>query len=144
MALPHAQPLDVIALGSTGAPIIGTQSTSLIETRRLQLLHLVLPAHHDQPLHHVDDECVLQCLTGVVEVVMPGGTRRLQPGDLVVLPAGQVQGLRARTDCAVLATLLLQGGDAGDTGGTDSPAPPPDGSPRASWNARTALSISIP
>ncbi len=135
MALPHAQPLDVVDVGRPGEPLVVTRSTSLIRTGRLQLLHLVLAAREDQPLHRVEDECVLQCLTGDVEVVMPGGTRRLGPGQLVVLPAGQVHGLRARAvESAVLATLLLNGGDAGDAGGAGARTPQPGGSgtPRSS------------
>ena len=117
MALPHARPLDVIAVRPLGAALAEAVSTSLLKTDRLQLLHLVLPAHKDQPEHHVDDECTIQCLEGDVEVVMPGGSRRLGPGQLVVLPAQQRHSLRARSDCAVLMTLLLQHGDAGDRGG---------------------------
>jgi quercetin dioxygenase-like cupin family protein len=117
MALPHARPLDVIAVRPLGAALAEAVSTSLLKTDRLQLLHLVLPAHKDQPEHHVDDECTIHCLEGDVEVVMPGGNRRLGPGQLVVLPARQRHSLRARTDCAVLMTLLLHHGDAGDHGG---------------------------
>ena len=117
MALPHARPLDVIAVRPLGAALAEAVSTSLLKTDRLQLLHLVLPAHKDQPEHHVDDECTIHCLEGDVEVVMPGGNRRLGPGQLVVLPAQQRHSLRARSDCAVLMTLLLQHGDAGDHGG---------------------------
>jgi quercetin dioxygenase-like cupin family protein len=113
MALPHAQPLDVIGVRPLGEQLIDAFSTSLIKTDRLQLLHLVLPARHDQPEHHVEQECTLHCLEGDVEVVMPGGSRRLGPGDLVVLPARQRHALRARADSAVLMTLLLNHGDAG-------------------------------
>ena len=52
-------------------------------------------------------------------VRMPIGTRRLGPGQLVVLPAGQVHALSARVASAVLVTLLLHGGDAGQGGGRD-------------------------
>jgi len=117
MALPHARPLDVIAVRPLGAALAEAVSTSLLKTDRLQLLHLVLPAHKDQPEHHVDDECTIHCLEGDVEVEMPGGSRRLGPGELVVLPAQQRHSLRARSDCAVLMTLLLRHGDAGDHGG---------------------------
>lgn len=117
MALPHAQPLDVINVEPLGPQLRGAVSTSLIKTGRIQLLHLVLHEHQDQPQHHVDDECTIHCLEGVVELVMPGGVRHLRPGNIVVLPAGQRHSLRARTDCAVLVTLLLRGGDAGDAGG---------------------------
>jgi quercetin dioxygenase-like cupin family protein len=117
MALPHAAPLDVINVSPLGDGLRGAVSTSLLKTGRIQLLHMVLPQHHDQPMHHVDDECTIHCLEGEVEVAMPGGTRRLRPGNLVVLPARQQHSLRARTDCGVLVTLLLQDGDAGDGGG---------------------------
>jgi len=117
MALPHAQPLDVINVGPLGPNLRDAVSTSLIKTDRVQLLHLVLPAHRDQPEHHVDQECTIHCLEGDVEVVMPGGTRRLRAGNVVLLPARQKHSLRARTDCAVLVTLLLDNGDAGHGGG---------------------------
>jgi quercetin dioxygenase-like cupin family protein len=113
MALPHAQMLDVIGVQPLGPALIDTFSTSLIKTDRLQLLHMVLPAHQDQPEHHVEDECVIHCLEGDVEVVMPGGSRRLGPGQLVVLPARQRHALSARADSAVLVTLMLRRGDAG-------------------------------
>lgn len=117
MALPHAKLLDVINVGPLGPELHGTVSTSLIKTDRIQLLHLVLAPRQDQPEHHVDDECTIHCLEGDVEVVMPGGVRRLAPGNVVVLPAGQKHSLRARSESAVLVTLLLHGGDAGDGGG---------------------------
>lgn len=117
MALPHANLLDVIGVRPLGDALAGVPSTSLLKTARLQLLHLVLPAHKDIPEHRVDDEACLHCLEGEIEVVMAGGTRRLRGGELVVLPAGQPYALRARRDSALLVTLLLAGGDAGDGGG---------------------------
>ena len=144
MALPHAQLLDIINVGPLGAGLCQAVSSSLLKTEHLQLLHMVLPAHQDHRLHHVDDECVLHCLEGIVEVVMPGGLRRLHAGQLVVLPARQPHGLRARTDCALLVTLLLQEGDAGQGGGqrraanaqrqttmTGPPQDPDDTTPRS-------------
>jgi quercetin dioxygenase-like cupin family protein len=112
MALPHAQLLDVIGVQPLGDKLIDAFSTSLIKTGRLQLLHLVLPARQDMPEHHVDDECCIHCLEGDVEVVMPGGSRRLTAGQLVVLPARQRHALSARADSAVLLTLMLRHGDA--------------------------------
>ena len=118
MALPHAHLLDVINVTPLGPGLRQAVSTSLIKTERIQLLHLVLAPRQDQPEHHVDDECTIHCLEGDVELVMPGGTRRLRPGTVVVLPAGQKHALRARAESAVLVTLLLKRGDAGDDGGT--------------------------
>ena len=123
MALPHAQPLDVISVRPLGPALHGAVSTSLLKTEWIQLLHLVLPAHFDQPEHHVDDECTIHCLEGDVQVNMPGGVRRLGPGELVVLPGGQAHSLSARADSAVLLTLLLRRGDAGDGGGAAARTP---------------------
>jgi quercetin dioxygenase-like cupin family protein len=117
MALPHAQLLDVINVSPLGANLKEAVSTSLIKTDRLQLLHLVLPAHKDMPEHHVDQEITIHCLEGEVEVVWPGGVRQLRPGNIVVLPGQERHSLRARTDCAVLVTLLLDHGDAAHGGG---------------------------
>lgn len=132
MALPHAQHLDIINVAPLGEKLHGAVSTSLIKTDRIQLLHMVLAPHQDQPQHHVDDECTIHCLEGDVEVVMGSGVRRLRPGQVMVLPAKQQHALRARANSAVLVTLLLHGGDAGDGGGAghrrledkDSPARP--------------------
>jgi quercetin dioxygenase-like cupin family protein len=124
MALPHAQLLDVIRIGPLGPAVHDAVSTSLLKTERLQLLHLVLPARRDHPEHQVDDECTIQCLEGDVEVQMPSGTRRLGPGQLVALPAKQRHSLSARVDSAVLVTLLLRDGDAGDGGGAGNRVAP--------------------
>jgi quercetin dioxygenase-like cupin family protein len=117
MALPHARPLDVINVSPLGDKLQDTVSTSLIKTGRLQLLHMVLPALKDQPFHRVAEECTIHCLEGTVEVVMGVGTKQLNAGNVIVLPAQQQHSLRARTDCAVLVTLILEKGDAGDGGG---------------------------
>jgi len=50
-------------------------------------------------------------------VVTGGGVRQLRPGNLLVVPAKEQHALRARTDCAVLVTLVLSQGDAGHGGG---------------------------
>ena len=120
MALPHAHLLDIIDIGPLGSALRDAVSTSLIKTERVQLLHLVLPARRNLPQHRVGDECTIHCLEGDVEVETPAGVRRLGPGQLVVLPAGHPYSLGARIDSAVLMTLLLHHGDAGDSGGHDA------------------------
>ncbi|HSW18827.1 MAG TPA: cupin domain-containing protein [Ramlibacter sp.] len=132
MALPHAQPLDIINVTPLGEKLKASVSTSLIKTKELSLLHLVLAAHEDQPERHVDHECTIHCLEGEVEVVMPGGVRRLQPGQLVLLPARQPHGLRARADSAVLVTFLLEDGDAAHGGGSGARSLQDSGKPRSS------------
>jgi quercetin dioxygenase-like cupin family protein len=121
MALPHASLFDVVNVAPLGEKLIDSFSTSLIKTEQLQLLHLVLPARQDMPEHHVNQQCVLHCLEGEVEVMMAGGSRRLRPGELVVLPGQQRHSVQARADSALLVTLLLDDkGDAGHGGGAGS------------------------
>ena len=123
MALPHAHALDVISVRALGDALHTAVSTSLLRSAGVQLMHLVLPQHHDQPLHHVDATCIVHCLEGQVDVVMPGDTRRLNSAELLVLPPSQEHSLRARTDAAVLVTLIrhgdaLTGGPAGASAAT--------------------------
>ena len=130
MALPHAQPLDVIQVGPFGKALDGQVSTSLIKTSRMQLLHMVLAPNQDVPQHHVDDECTIHCLEGLVEVVTGAGVRQLRPGNVVLLPAKERHSLRAREAAsALLVTLLLYHGDAGNQGGTGHRRTPDQGGP---------------
>jgi quercetin dioxygenase-like cupin family protein len=129
MALPHAKHLDVINVAPLGDQLQGTVSTSLIKTERIQLLHMVLAAHQEQPMHHVDDECTIHCLEGAVDVVMGAGVRQLRPGNVIVLPPRQQHALKARAESAVLVTLLLHGGDAGNQGGVGNRRDPDKDSP---------------
>lgn len=123
MALPHSEPLDVISVRPLGPQLRQAVSTSLLRTDRLQLLHLVLPIHEVVPQHWVNETCVLQCLEGRVEVALPDGVRRLNAGELVVLPPAQAHSLRAHADAAVLMTLLHHG----ETDATGGPGAPPAG-----------------
>ena len=113
----------MINVSPLGDQLPDAVSTSLIKTDRIQLLHLVLPAHKDMPVHHVDDVCTIHCLEGVVEIVMGTGSKQLVAGNVIVLPAKQRHALRARTDCAVLVTLILESGDAGDGTGDRAASP---------------------
>jgi quercetin dioxygenase-like cupin family protein len=129
MALPHAKHLDVINVAPLGDQLNGTVSTSLIKTETIQLLHMVLAPHQEQPMHHVDEECTIHCLEGLVDLVMGAGVRQLRPGNVIVLPARQQHALKARQQSAVLVTLLLRAGDAGDQGGVGHRRDPGKDSP---------------
>ena len=80
-------------------------------------------------MHHVDDECTIHCLEGAVDVVMGGGVRQLRPGSVIVLPPKEQHALKARAESAVLVTLLLHGGDAGNQGGAGHRRDPDKDSP---------------
>ena len=107
MALPHAQPLDIIDLRPLGAELAPTRSHSLLRTEHLQLMRIVLLAGQGLPSHHQEGEVCLLCLEGLVSVRTPAGDRLLQPGYALVLPAGEEHALQAEQDSSLLAFMLL-------------------------------------
>ncbi len=111
MALVHAQPLDVISVRPLAAALVQTKTHSLLKTRRVQLMRLVLSAGQTVPEHHVDGEMTLLCLEGRVLVKTPARPCRLAEGELVVLPAHEPYALEAEADSSLLATLLLHQDD---------------------------------
>ena len=57
--------------------------------------------------HSVQGEITLLCIEGEVEFSTPSATRRLQPGQLVHLAAGEPHGLLALSDASALLTICL-------------------------------------
>lgn len=107
MALPHAQPLDIIDMRPLGADLAPTRSHSLLRTEKLQLMRLVLLAGQGLPPHHQEGEVCLLCIEGLVTVATSAGDKLLQPGYALVLPAGEPHSLKAEQDCSLLAFMLL-------------------------------------
>lgn len=107
MALPHAQPLDIIDVRPLGAGLLDAVTTSLLKTRALQLMRLVLPAGQALPEHSVPGAITVQCLEGETVLTMPTRTCTLSTGQLVVLDGGEPHALKATTDSTLLVTLLL-------------------------------------
>ncbi len=107
MALPHAQPLDIIDVRPLGAGLPGAVTTSLLKTRALQLMRLVLPAGQGLPEHSVPGAITVQCLEGETVVTTPSRTCELAAGQLVVLDGNEPHALKATTDSTLLVTILL-------------------------------------
>ena len=107
MALVHAQPLDVISVRPLAAQLHGVKTHSLLKTRTLQLMRLVLAAGQHVPEHDVPGEITIQCLEGEVVVSIPGLARTLGAGELMALPGKEPHALRAVTDASLLVTILL-------------------------------------
>ena len=64
MALPHAQPLDIIDIRSLGSDLRDAVTTSLIKTPTLQFMRLILQASLGLPEHSVAGAISVQCLEG--------------------------------------------------------------------------------
>jgi len=107
MALPHAQPLDVIDVRPLGAALRTTVTTSLLKTPTLQLMRLVLPAGQGVPEHHVAGAITVLCLEGDALVTTRSRDCRLGAGQLVMLEGGEPHAVKAVTDASLLVTVLL-------------------------------------
>jgi quercetin dioxygenase-like cupin family protein len=107
MALKHAHPGEVIDLRPLGSALSGQVTHSLLKTREMQLMRLVLPAGQSVPSHQVAGEITIHCLEGEVEVHCPSSRPRLRAGELLMLPGGEAHALTALSDASLLVTVLL-------------------------------------
>jgi len=107
MALPHAQPLDVIDVRPFDAGLQDAVTTSLLKTPALQLMRLVLRAGHGLPLHSVPGAITIHCLEGEAAVTTPTRTCNLLAGQLVMLVGGEPHAVTAVSDASLLVTVLL-------------------------------------
>ena len=107
MALPHAQPLDIIDVRPLGAGLRDAVTTSLLKTSALQLMRLVLGAGQALPQHKVPGAITIHCLEGEATVTTPSRTCDLVAGHLVMLAGGELHAVRAVTDASLLVTILL-------------------------------------
>ena len=107
MALPHAQPLDIIDVRPLGPGLHDAVTTSLLKTPSLQLMRLVLAAGEGLPEHSVSGAITVHCLEGEALVTTPSRTCRLGAGRLVMLVGGEPHAVRAVTDASLLVTVLL-------------------------------------
>lgn len=107
MALPHAQPLDVIDVRPLGVGLRDAVTTSLLKTQALQLMHLVLPAGQRLPEHSVPGAITVHCLEGDTVVTTPSRICQLSAGQLVMLDGGEPHALKATRDSTLLVTVLL-------------------------------------
>lgn len=107
MALDHAQPLDVINVRPLAGKLHEVKTHSLLKTRKLQLMRLVLAAGQSVPEHQVPGEIIIHCLEGEAVVSTPGLSRTLGAGELMALPGGEPHALQAATAASLLVTILL-------------------------------------
>lgn len=107
MALPHAQPLDVIDVRPLAAHLQGAVTTSLLKVQALQLMRLVLRAGHGLPEHSVPGAITIHCLEGEAVVSTPARSCTLGAGQLVMLEGGEPHAVNAITDASLLVTVLL-------------------------------------
>lgn len=107
MAIPHAQPGEIIDVTPLGSRLSAAHTTTLVKTAALEVLRLVLPAGKQIAPHTVPGEITVQCLEGQVTFRVRGQERELTAGKLVYLAGADEHALKALEDSSLLVTILL-------------------------------------
>ena len=108
MAIPHAQPGDVINVRPMGPALAGASSHALFKSADLEVMRLVLAAGDEMPAHAVAGEITLQCIEGRVAFTCDAGVRELCAGDLVRCAGEEVHYLRGIEHASLLLTIALK------------------------------------
>jgi quercetin dioxygenase-like cupin family protein len=108
MAIPHAQPGELIDVRPLGSALPATQTATLVKTDGLEVIRLVLPAGREIKAHVAPGPMTLQCLEGRVAFTTMGKTLDLSAGQMLHLAAGEAHALRAVENSSLLLTLVLK------------------------------------
>jgi quercetin dioxygenase-like cupin family protein len=108
MAIPHAQPGELIDVRPLGIVLPGAQTATLVKTDGLEVIRLVLPAGREIKTHIAPGPMTLQCLEGRVAFTTMGKTLDLSAGQMLHLAAGEAHALRAVENSSLLLTLVLK------------------------------------
>lgn len=107
MAIPHAKPGEVIDIRPLGSALAEARTTTLVKTKTLEIIRLVIPSGKDIPAHQVHGEITVLCLEGRVAFTAGNTTRDLKAGQLLYLSSDEPHSLHAMEDASVLVTILL-------------------------------------
>ena len=108
MAIPHAEPGDVIDVRPLGAALSAARSHALFKSADLEVMRIVLAAAEEMPPHAVAGDITLQCLEGRVAISCNAGVRELATGQLIHLCGNEVHGLRSIEHASLLLTIALK------------------------------------
>lgn len=113
MAIPHAEPGDVIDVRPLGPALATARSHALFKSSDLELMRLVLHPGEGMPPHSVAGEITLLCIEGRVTFTADSGPRELAAGELIHLNGDDMHALRALEDSSLLLTIVLKAPPSG-------------------------------
>lgn len=110
MAIPHAQPGDVIDVRPLANKLAASITNTLIKTPHVEVIRMVLPAGKVLSEHKAPGEIIVQCLEGDITFTTMGSPKRLRAGDMLYLAAGETHALEAVEDSSFLLTIVSKSG----------------------------------
>ncbi len=112
MAIPHAQPGEVIDVRPLSDALAASKTRTLLKTTRVEVIRMVLPAGKTLPEHKAHGEIIVQCLEGDITFTTMGTPKKLRAGDMLYLAAGEPHALEAVHDSSFLLTIVARSGVA--------------------------------
>jgi quercetin dioxygenase-like cupin family protein len=107
MAIPHAQPGEVIDVRPLGPALAGARTTALVKTEALEVIRLVLPRGKEIPTHETRGEVTVHCLEGRVAFTAGGVAHELESGQLLYLQCEQPHSVLGIDDASLLVTITF-------------------------------------
>ncbi len=107
MAIPHAQPGEVVDVRPLGSALASSQTQTLFRAGQVEVRRLVVPAGKEIAEHKAKGEIVVYCLEGRVAYTAFGKTHTLEAGKLLYMPMGEPHSVRGIEDASLLLTILL-------------------------------------
>lgn len=108
MAIPHAKSGEVIDIRPLGPQLRQARTTTLVKTKTLEIIRLVIPSGKDIPRHQAPGEITVQCLEGRVAFTVGKSRRDLEAGQLLYLSSEEPHSLHGIEDASILLTILLR------------------------------------
>ncbi len=107
MSIPHANPGEIVDVRPLGTALSAAETKTLVKTKSLEIIRLVIPAGKEIPTHKAKGEVIVQCLEGKIAFTACGITHDLEAGQLLYLPTGELHSLRGTENGSLLVTILL-------------------------------------
>ncbi len=108
MAIPHANPGEVIDVRPLGAALTSTKTATLLKTDKLEVVRMVMPTGKEIAEHSAPREITVQCLEGRIAFTALGNTHELSAGQMLFLTAGVPHSLKCIENASFLLTIIFQ------------------------------------
>ncbi len=106
MAIPHAQPGEVIDVRPLANQLATSITKTLIKTQHVEVIRMVLPAGKLLSEHKAPGEIIVQCLEGDITFTTLGEAKSLRAGDMLYLAADEPHALEAVEDSSFILTIV--------------------------------------
>lgn len=107
MSIRHAMPGEIVDVSPLGDALATNETRTLVKTKALEIIRMVVPAGKVIPTHKAKGEIVVQCVEGKIAFTACGKTNDLEAGQLLYLPTGELHSLRGIEDGSLLLTIQL-------------------------------------